>query len=96
MLRAYAWEYAGNWDYNLPLVEFAYNNSYYSSIEMTLYETLYGRRCRTPVCWNEVGERKLSKFELIDQTKEIINKIRKNYEQLRVDKRAMQTYAEGH
>jgi len=76
MLRACALEYAGSWNYNLPLVEFAYNNSYHSSIEMAPYEALYGNRCRTPVCWDEVGERKLSKVELIEQTKEIVNKIR--------------------
>jgi len=45
---------------------FAYNNSYHSSIDMTPYEALYGRRYRTPVCWDEVGERKLSKVELIE------------------------------
>ena len=39
-------------------------------------EALYGRRCRTPICWDEVGERKLSKIELIDQTREIANRIR--------------------
>jgi len=76
MLWACALEYAGNWDSNLPLVEFAYNNSYHFSIGMAPYEALYGRWCRTPVCWDEVGERKLSKVELIDQTKEIVNKIR--------------------
>jgi len=52
MLRACALEYAGSWDYNLLLVEFAYNNSYHSSIEMAPYEALYGRRCRSPVCWD--------------------------------------------
>jgi len=76
MLRAYALEYAGNWDRNLPLVEFAYNNSDHSSIDMAPYEALYGRRCRTPVCWDEIGEIKLLKIELIDQTKEIVSKIR--------------------
>jgi len=76
MLRACALEYTGSWDHNLPLVEFAYNNSYHSSIDMAPYEALYGRRCRTPVYWTEVGERKLTKIELIDQTKEIITKIR--------------------
>ena len=76
MLRVYALEYTGNWDHNLPLVEFAYNNSYHSSIDMAPYEALYGRRCRTPVCWDEVGERKLSKIELINQTREIISRIR--------------------
>ena len=76
MLRACALEYSGSWDHNLPLVEFAYNNSYHSSIGMAPYEALYGRRCRTPVCWSEVGERKLSKIELIDQTQEVIRKIK--------------------
>jgi len=76
MLRACALEYARNWDHNLPLVEFAYNNSYHSNIDMPQYEALYGRRCRTPICWEEVGERKLSKVELIDHTKEIVKKIR--------------------
>ena len=61
-------EYAESQDHNLPLVEFAYNNSYDSTIDIAPYEALYGQRCRTPVRWNEVGERKLSKIELIDQT----------------------------
>jgi len=55
MLRAYTLEYTKSWDYNLPLVEFAYNNSYHSSIDMEPYEALYGRRCGTPVCGDEVG-----------------------------------------
>ena len=50
MLQACALEYSGSWLHNLPLVEFAYNNSYHSSIDMAPYEALYGRRCRTPVC----------------------------------------------
>lgn len=55
MLRACALEFHGSWDKHLPLMEFAYNNSYQASIGMAPYEALYGRRCRTPVCWNEVG-----------------------------------------
>ncbi|KAL6313285.1 hypothetical protein AAG906_005569 [Vitis piasezkii] len=49
----------GNWDDHLPLVEFAYNNSFQASIGMTPFEALYGRKCRSPICWNDVGERKL-------------------------------------
>ncbi|KAL0416450.1 UNVERIFIED_CONTAM: Retrovirus-related Pol polyprotein from transposon.6 [Sesamum latifolium] len=45
-------EFKGNWDDHLPLVEFAYNNSFHSSIGMAPYEALYGRRCRSPVCWD--------------------------------------------
>ena len=53
MLRACVLEFGGQWDQFLPLVEFAYNNSYHSSIEMAPFEALYGRRCRTPVSWFE-------------------------------------------
>ena len=91
MLRACALDYAGNWDHNLPLAEFAYNNSYHSSIEMAPYEALYRRRCRTPICWDEVGERRLSKVELIDQTIEIVQKIR---ERLRAAQDRQKSYAD--
>ncbi|XP_027347994.1 uncharacterized protein LOC113859411 [Abrus precatorius] len=43
------------WDECLPLVEFMYNNSYQASIGMAPYEALYGRKCRTPICWYKVG-----------------------------------------
>ena len=59
MLKAYMLEFKGSWDRHLPLMKFSYNNSYQSSIEMAPYEALYGRKCRTPLCWDEVGERKL-------------------------------------
>ena len=49
-------------------MEFAYNNSYQSSIEMVPYEALYGRKCRTPLCWDEVGERKLLGLEIVQVT----------------------------
>jgi len=52
----------------LPLIEFTYNNSYQSTIGMASYEALYGRRCRTVVCWDEVGERKLLGLELVHFT----------------------------
>ncbi|WMV50772.1 hypothetical protein MTR67_044157 [Solanum verrucosum] len=56
MLRACVIDYKGSWDDHLLLIEFAYNNSYHSSIQMTPYEALYGRRCRSPIGWFEVGE----------------------------------------
>ena len=56
MLRACVIDFKGSWDDHLPLIEFAYNNSYHSSIQMAPYEALYGRRCRSPVGWFEVGE----------------------------------------
>ena len=57
MLRACVMEFKGSWDTHLALKGFAYNNSYQASIEMTPFEALYGRKCRTPVCWDEVGVR---------------------------------------
>ena len=77
MLTACALDYAGNWDRNLPLVEFAYNSSYHASIGMIPFEALYERCCRMPVCWYEVGEREQTKVELIDQTNEVVKNIRK-------------------
>ena len=63
-------DFEGSWDDHLPLIE--YNNSYHSSIGMPPYEALYGRRCRCPTCWDEVGERKIPGSELVQQTKESV------------------------
>ncbi|GKB01870.1 putative reverse transcriptase domain-containing protein [Tanacetum coccineum] len=56
MLRASVLDFGKNWDRHLPLVEFSYNNSYHTSIKTTPFEALYGRKCRSPVCWAEVGD----------------------------------------
>ena len=77
MLRVCALDFEGGQDEHLPLVEFAYNNSYHTSIGMPPYEAMYGRKCRSPVCWEEVGERKILGPELIQQTKETIELIQK-------------------
>ena len=69
-------EFRGSWDTHLPLMEFAYNNSYQASIGMAPYEALYGRKCRTPVCWDEVGERKLVGLEIVQVTYDMIKVIR--------------------
>ena len=58
-------DFKGSWDDHIPLIAFAYNNSYHSSIQIALYEALYGRRCRSPVCWFEVGEATLIGIDLI-------------------------------
>jgi len=56
MLRACALDFEGTWDRCLPYAEFSYNNSYQASIQMSPNEAMFGRKCRTPLCWNEVGE----------------------------------------
>ena len=61
-------EFKDYWVMHLSLVEFAYNNSYQANIGMAPYETLYGRKCKTPLCWDEVGEWKLNNVEFIKTT----------------------------
>ncbi|GKF38215.1 putative reverse transcriptase domain-containing protein [Tanacetum coccineum] len=61
------------WDRHLPLVEFSYNNSYHTSIKAAPFEALYGRKCRSPICWAEVGDTQLTSPEIIHEaTKKII------------------------
>ena len=79
MLRACVLDFKGFWVKYLPLVEFAYNNSFQVSIGMTLYEALYGRKCMTSICWNEVGEQKLSNEEIIRVSTEKIQVVREKH-----------------
>ncbi|RVW36241.1 hypothetical protein CK203_095806 [Vitis vinifera] len=76
MLRACILDFGGNWANYLPLVEFAYNNSYQSSIGMTSYEALYGRPCRSPLCWIKLGESRLLGPEIVQETIEKIQLIK--------------------
>ncbi|KAA0053211.1 pol protein [Cucumis melo var. makuwa] len=59
MLQACVLEFSGSWDSHLHLMEFAYNNSYQTTIDMAPFETLYGKCCRSPVCWGEVDEQRM-------------------------------------
>ncbi|GJY27493.1 putative reverse transcriptase domain-containing protein [Tanacetum coccineum] len=76
MLRACVIDFGNSWDRHLPLVEFSYNNSYHTSIKAAPYEALYGRKCRSPVCWSEVGDSQLTGLELIRDTTEKIIQIK--------------------
>ena len=60
---------------HFPFVEFAYNNSYQASIQMTPYEALYGRPCRSPLCWTEVGESSITGPDWIRDTSEKVSLI---------------------
>ncbi|GKD42424.1 putative reverse transcriptase domain-containing protein [Tanacetum coccineum] len=72
MLQAYVIDFGKGWETHLPLVEFSYNNSYHASIKATPFEALYGRKCRSPVCWAEVGDVQLTGPEIIHETTEKI------------------------
>ena len=78
MLRACVLDFKGSWEEHLPLVEFAYNNSYQASIQMAPYKALYGRPCRSPICWTEVGESSTTGLNLIRDTIEKVGLIWKH------------------
>ncbi|KAL9336676.1 hypothetical protein Peur_071164 [Populus x canadensis] len=77
LLRSCVLEFGGNWEDLLPLVEFTYNNSHQTTIGMAPYEALYRRKCRTPICWEEVGERKLLGPEMVQLTIDKVRVIKK-------------------
>nr|GFC13156.1 putative reverse transcriptase domain-containing protein [Tanacetum cinerariifolium] len=72
MLCACVIDFGKGWVKHFPLVEFSYNNSYHASIKVAPYEVLCGRKCRSLVCWAEVGESQLTGPELIQETTEKI------------------------
>ncbi|GJS22258.1 putative reverse transcriptase domain-containing protein [Tanacetum coccineum] len=83
MLRACAIDFGKGWVNHLPLVEFSYNNSYHASIKAAPFEALYGRKCRSPVCWTEVGEAQILGPELIQETTEKIIQIKQRMQAAR-------------
>ena len=85
-------EFKGSWDTHLALMEFTYNNSYQASIDMAPFEALYGRKCRTPVCWDEVGERRLVGPDLVQITSEKVKVVRDN---LKTARDRLKSYADN-
>ncbi|GJX80368.1 putative reverse transcriptase domain-containing protein [Tanacetum coccineum] len=83
MLRACVIDFGKGWDKHLPLVEFSYNNSYHSSIKAAPFEALYGRKCRSPVCWAEVGDSQLTGPKIFQETTEKIVQIRQRLQAAR-------------
>ena len=79
MPRACVLDHQSSWEEHLPLVEFAYNNSYQTSIQMAPYEALYGRLCRSPLCWTGVGESSITGPDLIRDTSEKVSLIRQRF-----------------
>ena len=92
MLRACVLEFGGSWDDHLPLVEFSYNNSYHTSIQCAPYEALYGRKCRSPLSWLEVGERQLTRPDIVQET---TDKIKTIQERLKAARDRQKSYADN-
>ncbi|GJW54097.1 putative reverse transcriptase domain-containing protein [Tanacetum coccineum] len=83
MLRACVIDFGKGWEKHLPLVEFSYNNSYHASIKAAPFEALYGQKCRSPVCWAEVGDIQLTGLEIIHETTKKIVQIRQRLQAAR-------------
>nr|GFB73930.1 putative reverse transcriptase domain-containing protein [Tanacetum cinerariifolium] len=83
MLRSCVINFGNRWERQLPLVKFSYNNSYHASIKAASFEALYGRKCRSHVCWAEVGDTQLTSPELIHETTEKIVQIKQRIQAAR-------------
>ena len=76
MLKGRVIDCEGSGDRHIPLVKIVYNNNSQSRIGMEPYEALYGRKCRTPLCWTKFSEKKVSDPDLVQETEEKLKKIR--------------------
>jgi hypothetical protein len=92
MLRACALDFEGTWDRCLPYTEFSYNNSYQASIQMSPNEAMFGRKCRTPLCWNEVGEALVFGPDMLKAAEEQVKLIR---ERLKTSQNCQKNYADN-
>ena len=91
MLRACIIDFGKGWEKYLPLAEFSYNNSYHTSLKAAPFEALYGRKCRSPIGWAEVGDSQLTGPELILETTEKVTQIR---ERLQAARDRQKSYAD--
>ncbi|GJW20678.1 hypothetical protein Tco_0031300 [Tanacetum coccineum] len=91
MLRACVLNFGRSWDVHLPLVEFSYNNSYHFSVRCAPFKALYGRKCRSPIMWAEVGEGQLIGPELVQETTKKILQIK---DRLKVARDRQKSYAD--
>ena len=92
MLRACALKYGKSWDKSLPYAEFSYNNSYQTSLQMSPFEALYGRKCRTPLFWNETGESQVFGPEVLRDAEKQVQVIRENQ---RIAQSRQKSYADN-
>jgi hypothetical protein len=92
LLRSCVLEFGRNWEDLLPLVEFTYNNSHQTTIGMAPYEALYGRKYRTLICWEEVGERKLLGPKMVQLTTDKVRVIRKRMKEAQDRQKKLRRY----
>ncbi|GJT12594.1 putative reverse transcriptase domain-containing protein [Tanacetum coccineum] len=83
MLRACVMDFGKGWDRHLPLIEFSYNNNYHTSIKAAPFESLYGHKYQSPICWAEVRDAQLTSPEIVRETTEKIIQIKHCLQALR-------------
>ncbi|GKE30179.1 putative reverse transcriptase domain-containing protein [Tanacetum coccineum] len=83
MLLACVIDFRNGWERHLLLIEFSYNNTYHASIKAAPFEALYGRKCRSPVCWVKVGDTQLTGLEFIHETTKNIVQIKQRIQAAR-------------
>ncbi|GJY86129.1 putative reverse transcriptase domain-containing protein [Tanacetum coccineum] len=88
MLRAYVMDFGKGWNRHLPLIEFSYNNNYHMSIKAAPFVALYGRKCRSPICWAKVGDAQLTGLEIVRETTEKIIQIKHHLQASRYRQRS--------
>jgi hypothetical protein len=92
MLRACAIRYGTSWNKCLSYAEFSYNNSYQASLKKSPFEALYGRKCRTPLYWDQIGEKQLFGPDIIEDAEQMVQTVREN---LRIAQIRQKSYADG-
>jgi transposase InsO family protein len=75
MLRACAIQYGTSWDKCLPYAEFSYNNSYQASLKKSHFEALYGRKCRTSLYWDQIGERQVFGPDIFEEAEQLVQQV---------------------
>ncbi|GJY59312.1 putative reverse transcriptase domain-containing protein [Tanacetum coccineum] len=91
MLCACVIDFGNDWVRHLPLVESSYNNSYHASIKAAPFKALYGRKCRSPICWAEVGQVQLTGPEMVQETSEKVIQIK---QRMQVARDRQKSYAD--
>jgi hypothetical protein len=91
MLRACALQDQSKWDKRLPYAEFSYNNSYQASLKMSPFQALYGRSCRTPLQWDQPGEKQVFGPDILLEAEENIKMVREN---LKIAQSRQRSYAD--
>ncbi|WVZ64005.1 hypothetical protein U9M48_013591, partial [Paspalum notatum var. saurae] len=92
MLRACAIQYGTSSDKCLPYAEFSYNNSYQASLKKSPFEALYGRRCRTPLFWNQIGEKQVFGPGIIEDAEQQLRVVQEN---LKIAQSRQKSYADN-